>query len=117
MFTEVKKKKNTHTHTHIYKETPPDVYWFQDKLISSEKVKTPHNYFTNSHTYFTKINLANIMNDFNQSITLHEYLCLTILNIGRRLLPDDQLDDWIMGGGGVIFHCFAEALVTFPFRM
>ena len=31
-----------HTHTHL------DVYWFQDKLISSENVKNPHNHFTKS---------------------------------------------------------------------
>ena len=53
-FTEVKKKKTTHTHTIT------DVYWLQDKLTSVEKVKNPHNYFTNSHTYITKINLPNI---------------------------------------------------------
>ena len=49
----------THPHTH-------NVYWFRNKLISTERVKSPHNHLANIHSHFTKINLANIMNDFNR---------------------------------------------------
>ena len=50
--------------------------WFQNKLISSEKVKTLHNHFTNIHTYFTKINLVNIMKDFTRKYLLSSLVCL-----------------------------------------
>ena len=58
----------SHMFKKIYTYTYPHT---QCVLVSKQvniyrKGKNPHNHFANIHTCFTKINLSNIMNDYNR---------------------------------------------------